>query len=233
MNRIVFLTGAGMSVESGIPTFRGGDGLWDHEPVMEVCSDVAWQRDPKRVNDFFNRLRRKYMNAEPNEGHRLIASLQDKGWDVQVITQNIDNLHERGGARNVLHLHGEMMRSRSMRSETVSYPINPENPDINMGDKDPYGYQLRPFIVFFGESVPNLSPATEIVRTADVVVVIGTSLAVYPAASLLAYAPRNARIFDIDPADVSNPYGQTITHIRQGASRGMKTLIGMLENSNG
>ena len=102
-----------------------------------------------------------------------------------------------------------------------------------MGDKDPYGYQLRPFIVFFGESVPNLSPATEIVRTADVVVVIGTSLAVYPAASLLAYAPRNARIFDIDPADVSNPYGQTITHIRQGASQGMKTLIGMLENSNG
>ncbi|MCF0179995.1 MAG: NAD-dependent deacylase [Bacteroidales bacterium] len=228
MKRIVFLTGAGMSAESGISTFRDSDGLWEQYSVEEICTHEAWLRTPAKLLDFYNMLRRKYMDCKPNEGHRLIATLQDR-FDVQIITQNLDSLHEQAGAKNVLHLHGEMMKCRGEQNENVTYPIDPENPDIHMGDKDPFGFQLRPHIVFFGEGVPNISPATEIMRTADIVVVIGTSLNVYPAAGLVGYAPEGVKIFVIDPKQVKNPYGQNFTHIQKGASKGMKDLLELLK----
>ena len=228
MKRIVFLTGAGMSAESGISTFRDSDGLWEQYSVEEICTHEAWLRTPGKLLDFYNMLRRKYMACKPNRGHELIASLQDR-FEVQVITQNLDSLHEQAGAKNVWHLHVEMIKCRGEQNENVTYPLDPENPDIHLGDKDPYGFQLRPHIVFFGEGVPNISPATEIMRTADIVVVIGTSLNVYPAAGLVGYAPEGVKIFVIDPKQVKNPYGQSFTHIQKGASEGMKELVELLK----
>lgn len=227
MKRIVFLTGAGMSAESGISTFRDSDGLWEKYSVEEICTHEAWCRTPGKLLDFYNMLRRKYMNCRPNRGHELIASMQDK-FDVQIITQNLDSLHEQAGAHNVLHLHGEMMKCRSEENDSVLYPIDPNNPDIHLGDKDPYGYQLRPHIVFFGEGVPNITPASKLMTTADIVVVIGTSLNVYPAAGLLSYAPAQAKIYVIDPKQVLNPYSKNFTHIQKGASAGMEELIELL-----
>ncbi len=224
MKRIVFLTGAGMSAESGISTFRDSDGLWEQYSVEEICTHDAWLATPAKLLDFYNMLRRKYMNCPPNGGHKLIGSLEGK-YDVQVITQNLDNLHEQGGSKHVLHLHGEMMKARPDGIDRgVYYPLDPKNPDIHLGDKDPYGVQLRPHIVFFGEAVPNLERAAEIMSTAEIAVVVGTSLNVYPAASLLQYAPSNIPVFLIDPKPVSYPYRQ-FTQIQKGASEGMKKLI--------
>lgn len=224
MKRIVFLTGAGMSAESGVSTFRDSDGLWEQYKVEEICTHDAWLMNPGKLLDFYNMLRRKYMNCQPNEGHRLIASLQDR-FDVQVITQNLDNLHEQGGSKNVLHLHGEMMKCRPDGYDCgVYYPLDPQNPDINLGDNDPNGVQLRPHIVFFGEAVPNLEKAAKIMSTAEIAVVVGTSLNVYPAAGLLQYAPAGIPIYLIDPKPVSYPYRQ-FTQIQKGASEGMKELI--------
>lgn len=228
MKRIVFLTGAGISAESGIPTFRDAAGMWENYSIEDVCTAEAWQRHPERILDFYNMLRRKYKDAQPNEAHRLLAALE-RDFDVQVITQNVDGLHEAAGSSHVLHLHGEIMRSRSDLSETRSYPLDPENPDIHIGDKDPFGYQLRPHIVFFGEGVPNLDAATELVQSADIFVVIGTSLVVHPAAGLLAYVPVGVPIYYIDPKPADNPYGQEVTTIRKGAGEGMRELVGLLE----
>ena len=223
MKRIVFLTGAGMSAESGISTFRDSDGLWENYSVEEVCTHEAWLRQPEVLLNFYNMLRRKFKDCKPNEGHKLVAALQDM-YDVQVITQNVDNLHEQAGAKNVLHLHGELMKCRPEGyDQGVYYPLDPENPDIKMGDVDSHGVQLRPHIVFFGEDVPNLSRAADIMETADIVVVIGTSLNVYPAASLLRYAPAKAPIWLIDPKPVHSPYRE-VTQIQKGASEGMKEL---------
>ena len=174
-------------------------------------------------------LRRKFKDCKPNEGHKLVAALQDK-FDVQVITQNVDNLHEQAGVKNVLHLHGELMKCRPEGyDQGVYYPLDPENPDIKMGDVDSHGVQLRPHIVFFGEDVPNLSRAADIMETADIVVVIGTSLNVYPAASLLRYAPSKAPIWLIDPKPVHSPYRE-VTQIQKGASEGMKELDKILRS---
>ena len=227
MKRIVFLTGAGMSAESGISTFRDSDGLWENYSVEEVCTHEAWVRQPQVCLEFYNTLRRKFKDCKPNEGHRLVASLQEH-FDVQVITQNVDNLHEVAGARNVLHLHGELMKCRAEGRDTgVHYPLDPENPDIHLGDVDAHGVQLRPHIVFFGEDVPNLSRAAEIMMTADIVVVIGTSLNVYPAAGLLQYAPAHVPVWLIDPKPVRSPYRE-VTQIQKGASEGMKELVPLL-----
>lgn len=224
MKRIVFLTGAGMSAESGISTFRDSDGLWEQYSVEEICTHDAWVAHPQKLLDFYNMLRRKYMDCKPNDGHHLIGSLEGR-YDVQVITQNLDNLHEQGGSRNVLHLHGEMMKCRPDGIDNgVHYPLDPRNPDIHLGDRDPYGVQLRPHIVFFGEAVPNLEKAAEIVSTADIVVIVGTSLNVYPAAGLIDYAPGSASIFVIDPKPIRSPYRQ-FTQIQKGASEGMRELI--------
>ena len=227
MKRIVFLTGAGMSAESGISTFRDSDGLWENYSVEEVCTHEAWLQHPEVCLDFYNMLRHKFRDCKPNEGHKIVASLQDE-FDVQVITQNVDNLHEQAGSKHVLHLHGELMKSRAEGRDTgVYYPIDPENPVIKMGDVDSHGVQLRPHIVFFGEDVPNLSRAADIMETADIVVVIGTSLNVYPAAGLLRYAPSKAPIWLIDPKPVHSPYRE-VTQIQKGASEGMKELDGIL-----
>ncbi|MBQ0058325.1 MAG: NAD-dependent protein deacylase [Bacteroidales bacterium] len=224
MKRIVFLTGAGMSAESGISTFRDSDGLWEQYSVEEICTHEAWLAHPAKLLDFYNMLRRKYMNCKPNEGHRLIGSLEDM-FDVYVITQNLDNLHEQGGSKKVLHLHGEMMKSRADGEDNgIHYPLDPANPDIKIGDCNAQGVQLRPHIVFFGEAVPNLEKAAEIVSTADIVVIIGTSLNVYPAASLITYAPGSASIFVIDPKPIRSPYRE-FTQIQKGASEGMRELI--------
>jgi len=224
MKRIVFLTGAGMSAESGISTFRDSDGLWEQYSVEEICTHDAWLATPGKLLDFYNMLRRKYMDCQPNDGHKLIGSLEGK-YDVQVITQNLDNLHERGGSKHVIHLHGEMMKARPDGVDKgVYYPLDPANTDIKLGDKDPYGVQLRPHIVFFGEAVPNLEKAAAVMSTAEIAVVVGTSLNVYPAAGLLKYAPQGIPVYLIDPKPVSYPYRQ-FTQIQKGASEGMKELI--------
>lgn len=224
MKRIVFLTGAGMSAESGISTFRDADGLWENYSVEEVCTHEAWVHNPRLLLDFYNMLRRKFKDCKPNDGHRLVASLESI-YDVQVITQNVDNLHEQAGSKHVLHLHGELMKCRADgRDNGVHYPLDPENSDIVLGDCDDFGVQLRPHIVFFGEDVPNLGRAAEIMSTADIVVVIGTSLNVYPAAGLLQYAPAHVPIWLIDPKPVLSPYRE-VTQIQKGASEGMKDLL--------
>lgn len=225
--KIVFLTGAGMSAESGISTFRDSDGLWAKYRVEEVCTHEAWLRNPALLLRFYNDRRREFAACRPNDGHRLIAQLQNR-FDVEIITQNVDNLHEQAGSGHVLHLHGELMKARSDRYESRIYDIDPARPDLHLGDLDPYGDQLRPHIVFFGESVPNYDAATKIAATADIFVIIGTSLNVYPAAGLIAYAPESIPIYLIDPQEVNNAYHRHITHIRKGASIGMQELTQIL-----
>lgn len=226
MKKLVFLTGAGMSAESGISTFRDSNGLWEQYPVEAVASIQGYMQDPELVIRFYNERRRQLPTVTPNEGHRLVASLEDR-FEVTVVTQNVDNLHERAGSKKIIHLHGELMKATSTN--------NPNNPDcivtledgqdINIGDKAKDGSQLRPFIVWFGESVPQIEPAIIEVNKADILVVIGTSLNVYPAAGLLAYAKRDCKIYLIDPKDVNYDPRLGVTHIKKGASEGMKELI--------
>lgn len=225
--KLVFLTGAGMSAESGISIFRDSGGLWEQYPVEAVASIQGYMQDPELVIRFYNERRRQLPTVEPCEGHRLVAGLEEK-YDVTVVTQNVDNLHERAGSHDVIHLHGELMKATSTRD-----PNNPncivtlpeDNLDIKIGDKAKDGSQLRPFIVWFGESVPMIEPAIMKVNEADVLVVIGTSLNVYPAAGLLAYAKRDCKIYLIDPKEVNYDSRLDITHIMKGASEGMKELI--------
>lgn len=224
MKKIVFLTGAGMSVESGFKTFRGNDGLWENYPVEQVASHEGWENDPTLVTNFYNRLREKLYQAQPNEGHRLIAALE-ADYDVSVLTQNVDNLHEKAGSTHVIHLHGELSKVCSSRD-----PYNPayirELPEghceVEPGTRAGDGSLLRPFIVFFGESVPMLEPAAAEASKADFFVIIGTSLNVYPAAGLVRYAPAGCPVYLIDPNVVDA--GSGVVHIRQGASAGMREL---------
>ncbi len=230
MKKIVFLTGAGMSVESGFKTFRGSDGLWEEEPVEKVASHEGWLMDPVYVNDFYNRLRKKLFAAQPNTGHRLIAELEDR-YDVTVITQNVDNLHEKAGSSHIIHLHGELTKvcsSRDQFDERYVRELGPDDPDIQAGEKADDGSLVRPFIVFFGESVPMISPAAEAVGDADIFVIIGTSLVVYPAAGLVHYVKPGTPIYLIDPENVSTAGIPNLTHIRKGASEGMRQLVELL-----
>lgn len=230
MKKIVFLTGAGMSVESGFRTFRGNNGLWEDYPVEQVASHEGWEADPKLVNGFYNRLRRKLWDAKPNEGHKLIHDLERK-YDVTVITQNVDNLHEKAGSTRVIHLHGELTKvcsSRDPYNPQYIKQLSPEDNDVKEGEKAGDGSLLRPFIVFFGESVPMIEPAAEVTAQADIYVVIGTSLNVYPAAGLLRYCKPGTPIYLIDPEDVMNDGYYNFTHIKKGASEGMKELYDKL-----
>ncbi|GJG65641.1 NAD-dependent protein deacylase [Prevotella lacticifex] len=229
MKKIVFLTGAGMSVESGFKTFRGNDGLWENYPVEQVASHEGWEQDPTLVTNFYNMLRKKLYAAQPNEGHKIIAALE-KDYNVTVITQNVDNLHEKAGSTHVIHLHGELTKvcsSREPYDPQYIEELGPDNSQVAPGTKAGDGSLLRPFIVFFGESVPMLEPAAREVEDADVFVVIGTSLNVYPAASLLYYTKPGTPTFLIDPNAVSTE-ARNITYIRKGASEGMKELAEML-----
>lgn len=225
--KIVFLTGAGMSAESGIKTFRDANGLWEGHDVMQVASPEGWQQNPELVLDFYNQRRKQLKEVQPNEGHLAIASLE-KEHEVWIITQNVDNLHEKAGSNHIVHLHGELTKVRSVHNE--DYVLDWEN-DLLLGDTDPDGHQLRPHIVWFGEMVPELSRAQEIIRDADLVVVIGTSLQVYPAASLMHDAPYRCPVVYIDPKP-SMIYDliQPLHVIEKGASEGMQQLIQWIAN---
>lgn len=195
MKRIVVLTGAGISAQSGIKTFRDADGLWEGHDIMEVASPIGWENNPKLVLDFYNKRRAQLLEVKPNEAHQILADLQS-GFDIQIITQNVDDLHERAGSKNVMHLHGELLKVRSI---TDSDEILPWTTDLNLGDLDKNGVQLRPHIVWFGEDVPMIEFAIDIVETADILVIIGTSLQVYPAAGLMNYVDQNVPVYYIDP----------------------------------
>lgn len=233
MKKIVFLTGAGMSVESGFKTFRGTDGLWENYPVQQVASHEGWEEDPTLVTNFYNMLRRKLYDASPNEGHRLVAGLQDR-FDVTVITQNVDNLHERAGAQNVIHLHGELTKvcsSQDPYNSQYIIDLPKERCEVAPGTLSGDGSLLRPFIVFFGESVPMIDPAALEVQQADLFVIIGTSLNVYPAAGLLRFTRPGTPVFLIDPEPVTIDRRQPITFIQKGASEGMRILIDQYLNA--
>ena len=225
--KLVVLTGAGMSAESGFSTFRDSGGLWEQYPVEKVATPEGWEADPAMVTEFYNRLRRQLVTAQPNEGHRLIAELETR-YDVTVVTQNVDNLHERAGSHHVIHLHGELMKACSSRHpddarSIVSLP--PERPDIEPGTKAADGSLLRPYIVFFGEPVPRMTEACREAERADVFVIIGTSLNVYPAAGLLYSVPREAHVYLIDPKPVDTHSARPVTTLACTASEGMRRLL--------
>lgn len=193
--KIAVLTGAGISAESGIKTFRDSDGLWEGHDVMEVASPQGWKANPANVLRFYNLRRKQLLEVKPNAAHYALTELQEH-FEVQIITQNVDNLHEKAGNQNVLHLHGELLKARSENNDNLVYPWEK---DIQLGDKAKDGHQLRPAIVWFGEAVPKIEEAAEIFSDADVVLVIGTSLQVYPAAGLIDFAPLHAEVYLIDP----------------------------------
>lgn len=226
--KVVFLTGAGMSVESGFKTFRGNDGLWENYPVEKVASHEGWERDPAFVTGFYNKLRRKLWDAQPCEGHKLIAEME-KDYDVTVLTQNVDNLHEKAGSTNVIHLHGELTKvcsSRDPYDPRYIKELTPDTNNVEPGSKAGDGSLLRPFIVFFGESVPMLEPAAKAASEADIFVIIGTSLVVYPAAGLVQFVPKGVPVYLIDPNPVS--VDSNVTQIQKGASEGMRELLKMI-----
>ena len=218
MKQLVFLTGAGMSAESGISTFRDAGGLWENYDVMKVASIEGWYENPALVQQFYNERRAQLATVEPNEGHRIIAGLEET-FKVSIITQNVDNLHERAGSSNVVHLHGELTKvCNEKKTQVFDIGFEPVLPGAKAED----GSRLRPFIVWFGEAVPMIEKAAEIVSEADIVVIIGTSMQVYPAAGLIHYVRRGVPVFLIDPNEVPAP--RNVTVIREGASRGMQIL---------
>lgn len=215
-----------MSAESGVATFRGAGGLWEGYRIEEVASPEGWMKQPEVVLDFYNQRRKQIMEVEPNEGHRFLARLEND-FDVQIITQNIDNLHERAGSTKVLHLHGEIMKARSTGDPSLVYEL--DHWKIEMGQCCEKGFQLRPHIVWFGEMVPMIEPAADLVSEADVVVIVGTSMVVYPAAGLVHYAPENAAIYCIDPNIPHLPRrNPPIVTIAAGATEGLSELSRLL-----
>lgn len=225
--RIVALTGAGISAESGIATFRDSDGLWEQYSVEEVASADGYRRNPQLVIDFANERREQCAKALPNDGHKLLASLEDE-YDVTIITQNIDDLHERAGSTDIIHLHGELMKCCSERDLSTPLPLPEGRMRMTLQDKATDGSQLRPFIVYFGEPVPRMEEAIRATEQADIFLIIGTSLNVYPAAGLVQYTPQGIPIYLIDPKDVRGSYG--FEHIKMGAGKGMAELIKRLKH---
>lgn len=223
--KIVALTGAGISAESGIATFRGADGLWEGHRIEDVATPEAWQKDQALVLEFYNQRRRNVVDANPNAAHQILAQL-DADYDVQVITQNVDDLHERAGSKNILHLHGQIRKSRSTKDPSLIYDI--KSTELNIGDFCELGSQLRPHIVWFGEAVPAIEKAAEIISDADIVLIIGTSMQVYPAAGLVHFAPETAKIFVIDPnapeVNIAN-----VTYYKCGGAEGMNRFINELQ----
>ena len=232
MKKLVILSGAGISAESGISTFRDAGGLWDKYPVMQVASIEGYEANPELVINFYNERRKQLLDVKPNQGHILCAELE-KYFDVTVVTQNVDNLHKRAGSHHIIHLHGELTKvcsSYNPNDPRYIRELKPEEFEVKMGDKAGDGSQLRPFIVWFGEAVPEIETAVRYVEQADIFVIIGTSMNVYPAASLLYYVPDKADVYLIDPKDVNINTRRPITHIKKGASEGMKELIYLLLN---
>jgi len=221
MKRIVILTGAGMSAESGISTFRDNDGLWENHRIEEVATPEAWVRNPEMVLEFYNQRRKQLFEVEPNAGHRALVQLEKK-FNVQIITQNVDDLHERAGSSKVLHLHGELKKVRSTVDPNLIYTL--DHWEIKLGDKCEKGSQLRPHIVWFGEAVPMIDKATELVKTADIFMVIGTSMVVYPAAGLIHYVEQVIPKYYVDPKAFS-VHGITNLEVIRQKSRQIITNI--------
>jgi NAD-dependent deacetylase len=226
--KLVVLTGAGVSAESGLKTFRDSDGLWEGYNVEDVATPDAWERNPQLVLDFYNERRKNVSDAKPNAAHYGLAELQND-FDVHIITQNIDDLHERGESKNVMHLHGEIFKMRSAIDESLIYEIKN---DINWGDNAEDGKQLRPYIVWFGEAVPMIERAIPLVRSADIFIVIGTSLAVYPAAGLVGYAFQQIPKFIIDKKIPYTSSINNLTSIEKPATEGVKELQLILQNEH-
>jgi NAD-dependent deacetylase len=229
MREMVILTGAGMSAESGISTFRDTGGLWEQHKVEDVATPAGWLRNPTLVLNFYNQRREQLLTARPNGGHTTLAELE-KDFDVRIITQNVDNLHEQAGSTHVLHLHGELMKVRSTSPSEEVFELTSENYKTHLGDKCPKGFQLRPHIVWFGEAVPEIENAIQVVEQADIFVIIGTSMQVYPAASLINYVKPTVPIYLIDPNEVTVGT-ENVTVIQKGASEGMLELKKILYNT--
>lgn len=221
MKRIVVLSGAGISVESGIKTFRDADGLWENHRIEDVASPEGWAANRELVLDFYNQRRRQLLECKPNRAHIALAELENK-YDVTIITQNVADLHERGGSTDIIHLHGELLKMRSSLDENLVYDCPG---DINLGDKCEKGSQLRPYIVWFGEAVPKIEDAVLQVRKADIFIVIGTSLLVYPAAGLINYTRYEIPKWLIDPSDIQLPRIPNLTFINQKATIGVDSLV--------
>lgn len=226
MKKLVVLSGSGISAESGIPTFRASDGLWENHRVEEVATPEAWEANPKLVLDFYNKRRQNAAQAEPNEGHVVLAELQNS-FDVTILTQNVDNLHERAGSKNVIHLHGSLFESRSCVDASLIYPLSG---DLLIGQTCSKGSQLRPNIVWFGEEVPLMDVAIEYSLKADMFIVVGTSLQVYPAAGLCSYVPHDAQKFLVDPNLPPHSKMVNLITIPEKASTGLRKVYQLLLN---
>lgn len=220
--KIVVFTGAGISAESGLKTFRDSGGLWEEYKVEDVATPEAWEQDPERVLGFYNKRRKQVLEAKPNAAHLAIVELEKK-FDVQVITQNIDDLHERAGSKKVLHLHGEILKSRSSADQNLIYKI--KGWEMKHGELCEKGSMLRPHIVWFGEYVPYMEEACKMAALADIFIIVGTSLNVYPAASLIDYAPQSVPKYLIDPQAAGKDYIQNLTLKRERASKGVPELV--------
>ena len=226
MQKVVVLTGAGISAESGIPTFRDSNGLWEGYDVMQVATPEGWRANPELVLDFYNQRRKTALSVKPNRGHEILAELENH-FDVTIITQNVDNLHERAGSSHVIHLHGSLFESRSTADEALVYPI--EGWELNIGQRCEKGSQLRPNIVWFGEMVPLMDVAAAHAAKADIFIVAGTSMVVYPAASLIHYVPHDTLKYIVDPKipDVGNlPFTK---FIEDKASTGLEVVAGLMQ----
>jgi len=227
MKKIVVLTGAGISAESGIKTFRDSDGLWENHRIEDVATPEGWAKNPELVLEFYNQRRAQLFEVEPNAGHKALAELE-KDFEVHIVTQNVDDLHERAGSTRVLHLHGELRKSRSERYSDLIYPCEG---DIRWGDKCARGFQLRPHIVWFGESVPMLEPAADLAAEAELFIIVGTSLQVYPAASLMVYANPRIPFYYVDPRPQINyelSRMPNLTVIAEPASTGVRKVVEQL-----
>lgn len=234
MKKIVVFTGAGISAESGLSTFRDSDGLWEKYSVEEICTHEAWERNPQLLVDFYNARRHDVLKAQPNAAHTAITRLQQTFPATQIITQNVDDLHERAGSSHVIHLHGELMKvtsSRDPNNPRYIQTLSPDHLEVKIGDKAADGSQLRPFIVWFGEPVPEIETAAEYCAKADLMLIIGTSLNVYPAAGLTRLVADGVPIYLIDPKPVQWNSSHPFHHIMQGASAGMEEFLKLLKQA--
>jgi NAD-dependent deacetylase len=221
MQRLVVFSGAGMSAESGLKTFRDSGGLWEKYDINEVATPEAWARNPELVLEFYNQRREQIISAEPNAAHKALVELESK-YDVCIVTQNIDNLHERAGSKRVLHLHGEISKAKSERNDDV---VVEKLGPIKIGDVAPDGHQLRPHVVWFGEPVPEYEKALKIISEADILIVVGTSLNVYPAAGLVHYVPEHCEVHLVDPNDAVRSRFNSVNHLKKPAVEGIPELI--------
>ncbi|MDB5032458.1 MAG: cobB [Mucilaginibacter sp.] len=228
MKKIVVLTGAGISAESGLRTFRDSDGLWEGYDVQEVATPQAWQRNPQLVQDFYNMRRKDAMNAKPNAAHYALAALEEQ-YEVTIITQNIDDLHERAGSTNVMHLHGVITRAQSSLNAALTYPM--EGWEIKMGEVCELGSQLRAHVVWFGEDVPMIEPSARICQQADIFILVGSSLAVYPAAGLINYVPNQVPKYIVDPNIPDINRLNSMIKIEEKATVGVPELVKRLMGS--